>query len=224
MHAGAYAFDNPDEHAAIVKEALYDKLCPGNLALLQKSAAYTEGALELEPRKHCLDPQLAKSQAYVEREEKMAMNYAGDADSNVKDRERALFHLGQAMHTTQDFYCRSNYVELLAADAEAKHGSIDPYNAPLIEWSHVGDNPRLDAGRKELDKCSAEGEGGKMNGEKTFHYIAHSLAVRETERRFNQFEALVRRKWGTRATAILTAFKEASCPDVDLKSLSDDVP
>ena len=64
------------------------------------------------------------------------MNYAGDADANVKDRERALFHLGQAMHTTQDFYCRSNYVELEVAAAEAKHGwmilTMPPWWSGLI--------------------------------------------------------------------------------------------
>ena len=54
---GAYSFDSPDQHAEIVKQALYDVLCPGNLALLQKSAAYSEGSPTSEPRKHCLESQ-----------------------------------------------------------------------------------------------------------------------------------------------------------------------
>jgi hypothetical protein len=218
--AGAYCFDSPDEHGEIVKQALSGILCKGNLELLEKSASFSSA--DTEPRKHCSDNNLSKSASYIEREEKMAMNYAGDADANEKDRERALFHLGQAMHTAQDFYCRSNYIELIAEAAEAKKESVDPYTVRLIDWSSLSDDTQLASGSKELDKCTKEGEGAKRCAGTTMNSVAHTLAIRETERRWNQFEALVRRKWQTKAMAIITAFKEASCPDVDLKSLSED--
>jgi hypothetical protein len=58
----------------------------------------------------------------------------------------------------------------------------------------------------------------------TYYQIARALAIRETQRQWDLFQALVRRRYAAHAAAITTAFKQASCPDVDLKSLSVDLP
>jgi len=211
-----------DEHADIVKQALYDVLSPGNLSFVQKVVAYQ--SQQSEPRRHFADVSLDKSKAYIDRESKVSINYASDADANVHSRERALMHLGFFMHTAQDFYCKSNYIELNIEAINKKGATIDPYTAELVDWTKLDDYPGLQVAA-EFDKCSPEtAEGRKKSGSVTYHDVARAMAIRETQRQWNLFEALVRRRYPARAATIMTAFKQASCPDVDLKSLSTDLP
>jgi hypothetical protein len=223
----AYAFDpaqgdQGDAHKEIVKQALYDVLAPGNLAFVEKVVAFQ--SQQDDPRRHFAQGNLDKSKAYIERESKVAINYASDADANVKSRERALMHLGLAMHTAQDFYCRTNYLELQLDALSKKGAGLDPYTCDLIDWTNLQAYQGL-AASPEFDKCAPNSpEGAKKYGTMSYYQIARALAIRETQRQWETFDALVRRRYAAHATTITTAFKQASCPDVDLQSLSLDLP
>jgi hypothetical protein len=213
--------DKGDAHEDIVKQALYDALAPGNLAFLQKAVFFQ--SQQDDPRRHFAQGNLEKSKAYIDRESKVAINYASDADANEKSRARALMHLGFLMHTAQDFYCRTNYIER-KLDSLKNGEMFDPYTYDLVDWTKLDVYQGLVAS-PEFDKCSPTStEGAKKSGSMTYYQIARALAIRETQRQWDLFEALVRRRYAAHASAIITAFKQASCPDVDLKSLSVDLP
>lgn len=214
-----------NRHASIIHQALYDQFCATNLELLQRSAAMTKESSDAkDARIHFSDPDPAKSLAFIDRQCKLALNFAGDADSNVSNRARVLYYFGNMLHTLHDFYCHSNFVELKADSARAQGKELDPYNVELINWATIADSG-VETGKHDLDKCSAESpEGAKKLGQFTYRKIADALAVRETERQWVLFQHLVQRKYGARSPAIIIALKHASCPAIDLSKLREELP
>ena len=206
----------------MVKQALYDELSPGNLSLVEKAVEFQ--SREREPDLRLAEGKVERFKSYIDREGKIALNYAGTADADVQSRERALVHFGFMLAIARDFYCKSNYVEITTSGSSKSADTLDPYSVELVAWSAFGDSAPLEVSPK-LNKCSEQtDEGQKKCGKVTYFEITRALAIREAQRQWNLFEALVRRKYPQRASGIIAAFKQASCPDVDIKSLNVDLP
>jgi hypothetical protein len=67
--------------------------------------------LGAEPHRHFCDPVLARSLAYIEEEHQLIGELAQQEDA--ESQQRAAF--GRLLHTVQDFYAHSNYVDLWLA-------------------------------------------------------------------------------------------------------------
>jgi hypothetical protein len=67
--------------------------------------------LGAEPHRHFCDPVLARSLAYIEEEHLLIGELAQRGEAEVQ--QRAAF--GRLLHTVQDFYAHSNYVDLWLA-------------------------------------------------------------------------------------------------------------
>ncbi len=208
---------NGSVHEQILKEALGNQFSATNLEIMIKASesqdtANGEGAKE--PRRHFDSKTLQSSLAYIDREKKKILNYANDADSNPDDRARVLHHMGLMMHTVQDFYSRSNYVELRSRQLKQSGKLDNPYDMDLVDWSKLPEG--YDAGSETLGPAEVKKEtpedGKKQLGSATHYKVARELAVRETQRQWTSLESLIRNRYQGRAATIITALKEASCP------------
>ncbi len=216
----------PNVHAEITREALAGILAPSNLQAVS-DANQSQDALNSEAasekRRHFDGGNMHASVQYINRETSRALNSAVEADSELQSRADALRHLGLMIHCAQDFYLRSNYVEL---KLEAEEHKADPYNIPLVDWAMVPDGitgltsgTKL-AGAKHADledvlrKDSLAANGGKVvvSANVTHYSIARELAVRETQRQWNLFETILRSRCGDRAPAVIAALRKASPP------------
>jgi hypothetical protein len=222
VYPAGYAMDtdSPQDsvHAQITREALGGAIAPENLKLIidandSQDAPGSEGATE--KRRHFDGRSIASAYQYVEREKTKALNLAAEADSEPEARLESLRHLGLALHSLQDFYLRSNYVETQLENPATKE---DPYNIGLVDWSKVTEGKYTAAKHGDaedaLNKDSVTTGGGKtaVSGTATYHSVARDLAVRETQRQWNLFETLVRGRCGDRAPAVLAALRQASSP------------
>lgn len=215
-----------DIHAQITREALRGTVSDANIDFIVKScdsqdATGGEGAGEA--RRHFKDATLSGALGYMDRERKKALNYAADADTDAESRAEALRHFGLMLHTAQDFYSHTNYLELQLENPASRQ---DPYNIELVEWSRVPDGyvgkasgDSLGSGKSQgegkaaadFNKETAESaEGKKAIAGTTYFKLAKALAVRETQRQWNMFEALVRGRYMSKSPAIVTALRNAS--------------
>ncbi len=235
-------------HDEITRQALSEMVSDANLNFLIKvvdSQNAPGSEAESEVRRHFSDSNFGAAMSYMDREKKQALNFAGSADSDAADRAQALRHFGLMLHTAQDFYSHTNYIELLLEDTR-KAG--DPLGLELVDWTRVPDGyagkvsgSSLAAGAGAAAKSgpgAAEALGAtdfskdnantpqskKKAGGVTYFDISKELAVRETQRQWNLFEALVRGRFHERAPAIVEALKKAapaaeaspdSLPEVD---------
>lgn len=206
-------------HEQITRDALTGTLSETNLKIvidanLAQDKSGSEGLAEL--RRHFSDEHLASSLRFIEREKTRALNYACESDTDGQLRGQALTHFGELLHSVQDFYSRSNYLELMFANPTYKN---DPYSVPMVDWQKVPDGyPGLEtfrAGKSETAsfvKDSMSTEGGKkiVSGKVTYFQVARELAVRESQRQWNLFEAMIRNRCGARAAAVIAALKHAA--------------
>ncbi|MBY0549346.1 MAG: hypothetical protein K2W95_18870 [Candidatus Obscuribacterales bacterium] len=219
-------------HAEITKEALSGIFSPVNLKVIidaneAQDKPGSDGQREL--RRHFGELQFNSSLGYVDREKKRALNYAAESDTDTESRGYALRHFGEMLHVVQDFYSRTNYIELMVRLEEYK---TEPYQIPLVDWQKVPSGyPGLEcfnvrAGASSdverhamMVKDSPRTPGGAriVNGKITYFQVARELAVRETQRQWNQFEAMIRNRCGSRAAAVIAAIKEAS-PETKISS------
>lgn len=213
-------------HADISSEALKGLFSPANLKVIIDSnlAQDQPGSAELsELRRHFGDERFASSLGYIDREKKRALNYAAEADTDPEQRGRTLVHFGEVLHCVQDFYSRTNYVELMLSQSNYKD---EPYAIPMVDWQKVPDGyPGLicfsakggsagDDGASIVKDSPATAEGKKIISGKTSYFsVARDLAVRESQRQWNLFETMIRNRCGVRAAAIIAALKQAS-PEV----------
>jgi hypothetical protein len=225
-----YAMDSasPESslHGQITREALMGTLADPNLKAVidandSQDAPGSEGAQE--KRRHFDQSNIKGALQYISREKTKALNAAAEADVEPESRADALRHFGLMLHAVQDFYTRSNYVELQLESPEHKN---DPYNIPLVDWNKVPDGivglasgTKLSAAKQgnpqdEMNKDDVTVGGGKtiISGKITYHSVARDLAVRETQRQWNLFETLLRSRCGERAAAVLAALRQASTP------------
>lgn len=222
----AYAVDvdaaNGNLHALITREALQSTLGAANLqAVIAANVAQDFDAEAVnEKRRHFDGGNIASTLSYINREKTKTLNLAAEADTDLESRADALRHLGILLHSIQDFYLRSNYVELQLED---KANRSDPYNIPLVDWVRIPTGYIGEASGKPLtaakhgdiedllNKDSDTTPGGKIvvSGKATNYSVARELAVRETQRQWNLFETLVRNRCGSRSAAILAALRQA---------------
>lgn len=221
-----YAIDSQNLNEAangkVTREALKDILAPASLeavvaADVSQDKPGSEGAKE--KRRHFDGSALSAAAAYLLREQSRAVTLACEADSDPESRADALRHLGLMLHTAQDFYLHTNYVELQLEDPR---NQSDVYNLPLVDWTRV---PTGYAGKRTglklagfdssqpddpLNKESATTSGGKLpvgrSGATRFD-IACDLAERETKHQWSLFEVLVRTRCGSHASDVLASLR-----------------
>ncbi len=227
LQAPSFAFSSFDQgggniHRDITVEALKSQLSEANLKVITdansaQDAPGSDGLAEL--RRHFGDERFTSSLAYVDREKKRSLNYALEADTDPEQRGRALTHFGEMLHCVQDFYSRTNYIELMLQDPEYQQ---DPYAIPIVDWQKVPDGyPGLfsfntkggklnDSAKIVKDSPSTEAGKKEIKSKITYFQVAKDLAVRETQRQWNLFETMVHNRCGPRAAAVLAALKQAS--------------
>lgn len=205
-------------HAQITHDALIGSISEANLKLIidadtAQDAPGSEAANER--RRHFDGTSIAATIAHINREKNKALNLAAEADTEPQARLDALRHLGMMLHSVQDFYLRSNYVE---QQLKVEDNKNDPYNIALVDWNKLSP-PDIAAAKHgdpddALNKDSSTAGGGKtaIGGKATYHSVARDLAVRETQRQWNLFETLVRTRCGERAPAVLAALRQANTP------------
>ncbi len=86
-----------------------------------------QGLFGADPHRHFCDPHLARSWAYVEEEHARIVDLVGQPDAGT--RQRAAF--GRLLHTVQDFYAHTNYVDLWLARMGWSR-DIDGLDAELV--------------------------------------------------------------------------------------------
>lgn len=206
-------------HEQITRDALGGLFSEANLkvvieANLAQDKSGSSGLAEL--RRHFGDEHITSSLRFIEREKTRALNYACEADTDGQLRGQALSHFGELLHSVQDFYSRSNYLEIMFSN---NHYRNDPYSVPLVDWQKVPEGyPGLETFRTTkaetaaFVKDSGTTEGGKkiVDGKTTYFSVARELAVRESQRQWNMFETMIRNRCGARAAAVIAALKQAS--------------
>lgn len=204
-------------HEQVTRDALAGTISDANLSFICKAvnsqdAPGSEGATE--PRRHFEGGNFSAALSYIDREKRTALNYAAEADADAGNRAQALRHFGLMLHTVQDFYSKTNYVELQLENPAYRS---DPYSIELVEWARV---PAGYSGRKsgcqlqevtdtKLDSPANEA-GKRVVGGTTYFKVARELALKETQRQWAAFETLVRGRCHGRAEAIIAALKQAS--------------
>ncbi|HEY9713131.1 MAG TPA: hypothetical protein V6C72_06655, partial [Chroococcales cyanobacterium] len=230
FHTGESAEDPQSNiHAQIINDALANKLTAVNLSIVEKGSNSQDkrGSEAAEDSAHHFaDNNFRKAAAYIDRQKKLALDYAATADTNETDRARALYHFGLMLHTVQDFYSQTNYIEI-TVDHNRDTGKLsDPYNIQLIDWNQL---PKEGGGNlqssPEFSKSSpATAEGQKALAGSTYFAAAKELAVKETLRQWQLFESLIKMRYPQRANAILTAIRHASCAaNLDVEKLAEDI-
>lgn len=209
--------DGNSIHGAIFKEALGNRVAPKNLKLLIEVADKT---FPTTGQYFFSKGKLKSSASFVQREQMKAINFAHDADTNPKDRYRALKHLAMMLRACQDFYSHSKYLEIQAAREQARKEKVfDPYQMELFDWSKLGNASYLEYEGMHVDDggrpMETEEEGSGKLGAATYFKAARELAVRETARQFDVYMAIVKQKYKARNLTITTALREASAPPVD---------
>lgn len=224
-----YAMDSASPqssvHAEITRDALSGILAADNLKAVieaNDSLDAPNGDGANEKRRHFDVTAMTAAVQYINREKNKALTFAAEADTEPESRSDALRHFGLMLHTVQDFYLRSNYLEL---QLENPDSSADPYNIALVDWTKVPDALVSSSGTKltsankadpvdPLNKDNGTTPGGKqiISGTATRYSVAKDLAVRETQRQWNLFETLIRNRCGNRGPAVLAALRQASTP------------
>ncbi len=211
-------------HEGITRDALTHIVSDDSLKLIveandSQDKAGGEGALEC--RRHFDGGNLAAALSYIDREKKKALNCAAEADGDVQSRADALRHFGLMLHCVQDFYSRSNYLEI---ELELPACRANPFDIPLVDWSKLPDGyegalsglglaaaRHTDKADEKLNKDSELTPEGKkiVSGKISYYSVARELAVRETQRQWNLFEALIRARCPERSAAVIAALKQA---------------
>ncbi len=211
-------------HDEITHDALAATFNAANLNLVQRageSQCKPGSEAASETRRHFGDDNFSKALSYMDRQKRLIIDFAASADTNPMDRARALYHLGLLLHTAQDFYSHTNYVELAAERMKTSPiGLRDPYAMDLVDWTRLAStkNNALKSSH-EIYKDDPNGAESKVAcGSSNYFKVAKELAVKESMRQWKSVEALIKLKHAARANAILSSMKEASCPyiqDVD---------
>lgn len=212
----AFSFGSDESgniHEQITQEALTGTICDANLKLIVKgsSAADVAGAEGAkDARRHFKTGDIGKCMALVDREKRKLINYAQNADTDEKSRAKVLFLFGQVLHTLQDFYSRSNYIEL--RENQFKN---DLFSMDLADWTDLQEQESkigLQLKFEGFDKSTpTQDEGKKSVHGTTYFKVAREMAIRETQRQWNLMETLIRNKAEKRGTDIITAITQAPC-------------
>lgn len=200
--------------AQIADDSLSGTICSGNLQLIKSACSEAHSDPDGKDWSDDSESGVEKSFKYVDRQTTKILNLAATADTSAEDRARVLYRFGLVLRALEEFYLKSNYVEL---KMEASPANFDPYNIEPLNWTKVGKDTRAIAiaGFKfgEFDKSSAKlPEGAKKLGDATFHSMAKELCVKEAQREWNTIERLIKVRYPQRASEITVAVKNATCP------------
>jgi hypothetical protein len=206
-------------HAEITEEGLRGTVAQPNLKLIvdaNEAQDRKDGEGARDHRRHFASKNVDSALAYIDREKKSALNFAAEADTAEESRAGALRHFGMVLHTAQDFYSQSNYVELQLQEPRFR---ADPLLIPLVDWSRVPAGyaglianaaDSMDSAQNfNKDNPSSE-QGKKLAGKTSYYNIARELAIRETQRQWTLFETLIRSRCGERSAKIIAALREAT--------------
>jgi hypothetical protein len=217
-------------HDEITHDALAATLNAANLNLVQRaceSQCKPGSEAASETRRHFGDDNFSRALSYMDRQKRLIIDFAASADTNPMDRARALYHLGLLLHTAQDFYSHTNYIELTVERLkDSPIGLRDPYSMDLVDWTRLAatktNNPLKSS--HEIYKDDPNSTEGKIAiGNANYFKVAKELAVKESMRQWKSVEALIKLKHAARANAILTSIKESSCPYIqDLDKFPED--
>lgn len=127
------------QHYRLLREALEPYGLPEPALLALRAGADSQDGIASEkftasPQNHADDNELAKTRQYVADQLGRAMLFAEEAWArpDAADKQsgvyKVLFRLGEALHTAQDFYCHSNYVEYTLA----KKLPFEP-----VDWARI---------------------------------------------------------------------------------------
>jgi hypothetical protein len=200
--------------AQIADEGLSGTVNGGNLTIIKSACQQAHSDPDGKDWADDVDGGVAKIFRFTDRETAKMLNLAATADTNSEDRAKLLHRFGFVLRALEEFYLKSNYLEL---KLESSDKQVDPYNIEPINWTKIGHDSRSIAmsGFKfgDYDKSSVKlPEGAKTIDKVTYYSMAKELAVKESLREWNTVERLIRVKYPQRASEILTALKNASCP------------
>jgi hypothetical protein len=209
--------------AQIADDGLLGTVGGGNLAIIKAACQQIHSDPDGKDWSDDADGGVAKIFHFMDRETSKMLNLAATADTNSEDRAKLLHRFGMVLRALEEFYLRSNYLEL---KVESSGNQVDPYNIEPINWTKIGHDARSIAitGFKfgDFDKTSPRlPEGAKTIDKSTYYSMARELAVKESLREWNTIERLIKVKYPQRATEIMTALKTATCP-ANVKFESDD--
>jgi hypothetical protein len=214
----------------IVEEALGNQFCKANLSLILcgcDSSTDAAGNQSGPNYKHFLDADLLKSVNYMEREKLKILNLSITADTDQTSRALALYHMGLLFHTAQEFYFRSNYLELKLAEFEkSRHvpTSEELYGLDLVDWNSLttmlrgGGKSNLVVNQLEKGDPNSEESKRKIAG-LTYFAVTRELSFRETERQWRQLSSLIRARLPKNGTQVLVALQNAGVPEQTIADL-----
>jgi hypothetical protein len=208
----------------VIEEALGNKFCKANLSLIVLGCASEEDAAaqqRLPGYRHFLDPDILKSINYMEREKLRILNLCIAADTDQTSRALALYHMGLLFRTAQEFYVRSNYLELKLTELEKSRHNLttdELYGLELVDWNELT-NLLRNGGKSnlavsQLDKIDPNSEESKRTiGGVTYFALANELAFRETERQWQQLATFIKVRLPKSGTQVLIALQNAGVPE-----------
>lgn len=201
----AYGFEG-NMHTAMIKEALSGTLSTENINTVIAGSnlqEQDETDTASEPQRH-FEASMKRCCDYVKREQSRIVSYAGEADKDPSMCYKALFHMGMLLHTVQNFYTNTNYLDLITA--EGKLGSEDPYgsNTLLVDWSQLFADVKSEAPQI---KIAVETDKNKRANNLE---LARGMALRESTRQWNYIEKLITNKFGSRSADIVSALKKGA--------------
>ena len=214
----------PSHHEEVTEQALKPTICPSNLKVIVLGAAGGANSGDLpgdDSYRHFKDKNLLKTLNYVEREKRKVLNFCATADVDQKSRVRALYHFGLILHTLQDFYSNSNYLELKLDEMRKEHQALTSdslYNVPLIDWSSflslLRNGNKTNIVVEGFDKADVGDPEARLTvAGITYFALAKELAVRETERQWLQLQSLIKAKLQGTGSAVTVSLKSAGCPE-----------
>ncbi len=202
----AFSFE-ANMHTAMIREALSGTLSDNNInTVIAGSNLQEQDETDSagEPQRHFEATSLKRCCDYVKREQARVISYAGEADKDPSMCYKALFHLGMLLHTVQNFYTNTNYLDLVTADGVL--AKEDPYgsNSMLVDWSQLF----ADAQSEEPQfKIAIETDKSKRTNNLE---LARGMALRESTRQWNYIEKLIANKFPNRSTDIVSALKKGA--------------
>ena len=122
-----------------ISEASFQVIDDGNT-----SQDIPETAKFSDATHHCDNSKLAESFAYIQERTQFIIEQAFQAHRNQEALKNALYAFGELLHTAQDFYSHTNYIELNLK----RNVSLRPEDIPLFNWDNLKESPPQPAGIK----------------------------------------------------------------------------
>jgi hypothetical protein len=206
-------------YRSVVDDSLSSTICDTNRKIIADACAQNDSVLDYKSLITAIgddaNPITAKIFSYADRETRKIINFAGNADTSAEDRANALHHLGLLLRPMQDFYFRSNYLELKVEQGDPRRRPA-PYDIEPLKLSQVGRDAQSISRHGfeygDIDKTQPTNAQSKKLYEKaTYHSIVKELGVKETQRQWNTIEQLIKVKFPQKSEQIISALKQSKC-------------